>query len=147
VGLITIKEYGERHGVPHPLMRQRCERGCFRTAKKVGRDWVVDEDEEFIDQRFSANKTPEKKVKKLRSDSRYPLSWDDEFREYYPQLDVCEDCKNFVRPKWLDIRIQGAVLLKKPYSEWRGDLSKVLHETMCQMCADRNMELFDKMYE
>ena len=48
---ITIKEYAERHGLQHSSVRHRCERGCYKTARKLGRDWVIDEDEVFLDRR------------------------------------------------------------------------------------------------
>ena len=48
---ITIKEYAERHGLNHSSLRHRCERGGYKTARKLGRDWVIDEDEVFVDRR------------------------------------------------------------------------------------------------
>ena len=45
-----------RHGKHLDNVRQKVIRGGFRTAKKVGRDWLIDEDEPFIDNRVTSGK-------------------------------------------------------------------------------------------
>lgn len=52
---ITLKEYAKRHGIDASTARQRALRGAFTTAKKVGRDWVIDENEELVDHRYSGS--------------------------------------------------------------------------------------------
>ena len=49
--LITLKEYCLRHNKNHCTARQRCGRGAFKTAQKIGRDWFIEEDEPWIDNR------------------------------------------------------------------------------------------------
>ena len=56
MALITIKEYAEKHGKHHVTVAQKCQRGGFQTAKKVGRDWLIDEDEPYSDNRISSGK-------------------------------------------------------------------------------------------
>lgn len=48
---ITLKEYAERHGRALATVRQKAYRGGFKTARRVGRDWFIDEDEPMVDNR------------------------------------------------------------------------------------------------
>lgn len=57
---ITIKEYAERNGLNHSSVRHRCERGGYKTARRLGRDWVIDENDVFTDRRV---RTGEHKAK------------------------------------------------------------------------------------
>ena len=49
--LITIKEYAERNGLQHDNVRHKCQRGSYKTAQRIGRDWLIDENEPDIDRR------------------------------------------------------------------------------------------------
>lgn len=49
--LISLPEWAEKHGISPCTARQRAIRGSFDTARKIGRNWVIDEDEELIDRR------------------------------------------------------------------------------------------------
>ena len=42
---ISINEYAIRNGKAPVSVRQKAERGKFHTAKKIGRVWVIDENE------------------------------------------------------------------------------------------------------
>lgn len=53
---ITIKEYAERNGRAPVSARQMAARGGFKTAAKVGRDWLIDEDEPYPDGRMKSGK-------------------------------------------------------------------------------------------
>lgn len=53
---ITLKAWAEREGIDPATARQKALRGGFKTAMKVGRDWVIDEAEKRTDLRFKANK-------------------------------------------------------------------------------------------
>ena len=53
--LISLKEYAERHGIDPATARQRAGRGAFETAQKIGRDWVIDDDEPLTDHRKKIN--------------------------------------------------------------------------------------------
>ena len=48
---ISIAEYAKIHNVSPDTMRQRILRGCSKTAKKIGRNWVIDKNEIYIDNR------------------------------------------------------------------------------------------------
>jgi len=49
--LISLVEWAEAHGIDQATARQRAGRGAFETARKIGRNWVIDEDEPLIDHR------------------------------------------------------------------------------------------------
>ena len=51
MALITLKEFAERNGRSADSARQKANRGGFRTAQKIGRDWLIDEDEHYSDNR------------------------------------------------------------------------------------------------
>lgn len=50
--LISLAEYAELHGVTPDTARQRANRGVFKTARKIGRNWVIDKNESYIDNRI-----------------------------------------------------------------------------------------------
>ena len=56
VGMITLKEYAERNGKNHISTVQKAARGGFRTARKIGCQWFIDEDEPFTDGRVKSGK-------------------------------------------------------------------------------------------
>lgn len=45
VMLISLSEYGKLHGKCGDTIRRMAEKGAFRTAYKIGRNWVIDRDE------------------------------------------------------------------------------------------------------
>lgn len=49
--LITIKQYAEQNGLNHSNVRHKCQRGSYKTAQKIGRDWLIDENEPDTDRR------------------------------------------------------------------------------------------------
>ena len=55
---ISLKEYAARHNRAAATVRQKAIRGGFKTARRVGRDWLIDEDEPYIDERFATPPTP-----------------------------------------------------------------------------------------
>lgn len=57
MGLITVKEYSERLGIDSSAVRHKIARGNVKTAVKMGRDWVIDEDEPYVDHRITHGKT------------------------------------------------------------------------------------------
>lgn len=54
LGMISLKEYAERHGKAPVSVRQKAARGGFRTAQKIGRDWLIDENEPYDDRRVQS---------------------------------------------------------------------------------------------
>lgn len=49
--LISLKEYAEKHGIHQDTVRQGILRGKYKTAQKIGRNWVIDSEEPYIDNR------------------------------------------------------------------------------------------------
>lgn len=52
---ITIKEYAKLHDIRPDTVRQKILRGNL-PAVKMGRDWVIDKNEPYIDLRRKENK-------------------------------------------------------------------------------------------
>jgi DNA (cytosine-5)-methyltransferase 1 len=44
---MSLSEYAKMHDKSGDTLRRMAERGAFRTAQKIGRNWVVDSDEEY----------------------------------------------------------------------------------------------------
>ena len=49
--MITLKAWALRHDIDPATARQKAGRGGYQTAEKVGRDWLIDEDEPKVDLR------------------------------------------------------------------------------------------------
>lgn len=56
---ITITEYAARHNRSPVTVRQKALRGGFKTARRLGRDWLIDEDEPYTDNRLAAPPPPD----------------------------------------------------------------------------------------
>lgn len=56
MALILLKEYAERLGKNPVVVTQKAERGTFRTARKIGRQWFIDEFEPYQDARIRTGK-------------------------------------------------------------------------------------------
>lgn len=54
--LISISGYAKAHNRDPATVRQKCLRGGFRTAYKIGRNWVIDADEPYEDKRLKGGK-------------------------------------------------------------------------------------------
>lgn len=54
--LISLAEYARRNGIDPATVRQRVNRGAYRTARKIGRNWAIDKNEPHVDHRFKAGK-------------------------------------------------------------------------------------------
>lgn len=49
--LISLAEYAKMHGKEESSVRKMALRGGFKTARKIGRNWVIDKNEPYIDRR------------------------------------------------------------------------------------------------
>lgn len=49
--LISLSEYAKAHGKAERTVRQMAQRGGFKTAQKIGRNWVIDSEEPYPDHR------------------------------------------------------------------------------------------------
>lgn len=55
-GLVPIALYASMHGLNPATVRQKCIRGGWKTAVKVGRDWFIDPEEPHADLRKKSDK-------------------------------------------------------------------------------------------
>ena len=51
MAMIFLRDYAKKHCKTPAAMRIKAERGNFKTAKKLGRDWFIDENEPLVDLR------------------------------------------------------------------------------------------------
>lgn len=54
--LIPLTEYAEANGRDPATARQMAGRGSFMTARKIGRNWVIDDSEPWPDRRVKSGK-------------------------------------------------------------------------------------------
>lgn len=59
--LISLAEYAEIHGRDPATVRQMALRGGFQTARKIGRNWVIEDSEEYPDHRKRGGKNADRK--------------------------------------------------------------------------------------
>jgi len=53
---ITLVEYAKINSIDSVIVRHKAQRGGFSTAKKIGRDWFIDKNEKYIDNRVKSGK-------------------------------------------------------------------------------------------
>jgi DNA invertase Pin-like site-specific DNA recombinase len=53
--IISIEDYAVAHGKAVSTMRQRAQRGSFKTAKKIGNSWTIDSAEPLVDHRIKSH--------------------------------------------------------------------------------------------
>lgn len=49
--IISLAEYAQLHDREVSSVRQKALRGGFKTARKIGRNWVIDKREPYTDNR------------------------------------------------------------------------------------------------
>lgn len=59
IDFVSVKEYAEIVGRAANSIRKSCERGRFKSARKIGRDWFIDRNEPFVDHRTKYSKKAE----------------------------------------------------------------------------------------
>lgn len=64
--LISLAEYARANGRDPATARQRAGRGCFKTAVKIGRDWLIDDQEAWSDGRIKSGNYIKNKQKKTK---------------------------------------------------------------------------------
>ena len=62
LGMISLPEYAARHGKDPSSARRMALRGGFETARKVGRDWLINSDEPWPDRRIKTGKYIKRKT-------------------------------------------------------------------------------------
>lgn len=55
--LISLSEYAKLNGIDPATVRQRALRGAYKTARKIGRNWVIDKNEPHVDHRLRDEKS------------------------------------------------------------------------------------------
>lgn len=53
---ISLAEYAKMHGKAQITVNQMANRGGFKTAHKIGRNWVIDKNEPYPDRRVKSGK-------------------------------------------------------------------------------------------
>ena len=54
MAMITLKDYAAKHGRALITVRQKVYRGGFKTARKIGRQFFIDENEPYVDERVTS---------------------------------------------------------------------------------------------
>lgn len=54
--MISLTEYAALHGKSPVSVRQMAQRGSFKTAVKIARNWIIDENEPYPDGRIKTGK-------------------------------------------------------------------------------------------
>lgn len=54
--MIALSEYAAKHGKSRVSVRQMAQRGGFKTAVKIARNWIIDENEPYPDARVKSGK-------------------------------------------------------------------------------------------
>ena len=67
--LIGITEYARRRGLNQRSTRQKAREGGFKTVRKIGGIYVIDEDEEPVDRRIRSGKYVKTKVTEEEEES------------------------------------------------------------------------------
>lgn len=70
MSIITLKGYAERLGKDPVAVRHKAQRGGFKTAYKFGRDWVIDENEPYSDNRIKTGEYVNWREKFSKKNSR-----------------------------------------------------------------------------
>ena len=59
---ITLAEYAKLNGIDPATVRQRAIRGAYQTARKLGRNWVIDKNEPHVDHRIKSGQYVKGKI-------------------------------------------------------------------------------------
>ena len=54
--LISLVEYAKIHGIDSATARRRAQQGKYKTARLIGRNWVINRTEPHIDHRIKTGK-------------------------------------------------------------------------------------------
>lgn len=56
MALVSLAEYALARGRDPSTARHKALRGGFKTARKIGRNWVIDDQEEWVDDRVKSGR-------------------------------------------------------------------------------------------
>ena len=54
--LVDLQTYADIHNILRDTVKHRCQRGAYKTARKLGSQWVIDKNEPHIDNRIRTGK-------------------------------------------------------------------------------------------
>lgn len=54
--LISLTEYARKHGKDESCLRRKAAAGGFQTARKIGRNWVIEDSEPCTDRRVKTGR-------------------------------------------------------------------------------------------
>jgi hypothetical protein len=128
---ITLAEYARRHHKDPSTVRQKAISGGFNTARKLNaRTWVIDENEPYIDNRFTQKSILTKEAfETLPDEHRSRIVKMEQAKQYsgwrsYPS--TCQAIFDNIPTEWFDRYTakqlgEIAALLKKVYDKGRYD--------------------------
>lgn len=87
MALISLKQWAEAAGISAVTARQRAQRGSFKTAIKIGRDWVIDENEKLVDHRRKADQVQQSDAVEKMIEQIV-----EEYHCYDIHSESCDDC-------------------------------------------------------
>ncbi|HEY5587635.1 MAG TPA: hypothetical protein VIK86_01615 [Candidatus Paceibacterota bacterium] len=91
MALIPLKEYAKRHGRNPATVRQKANRGGFETVQKIGRDWFIDEEEPYEDNRETTGKFKNWRKRRIKMNDVVKEAKEiDQFGQYLPELEIGE---------------------------------------------------------
>lgn len=64
--LISLAEYAAKHGKAPVSARALAQRGGFQTARKIGRNWLIDDQEPYPDRRVKTGKYKDWRTQMLK---------------------------------------------------------------------------------
>lgn len=64
--LISLAEYAAQHGKAKISARKLAQRGSFETAQKIGRNWLIDDQEPYPDRRVKTGKYKDWRTQMLK---------------------------------------------------------------------------------
>ena len=66
--LISLIQFAELHGITGASARRNAKNGKYKSARKIGRNWVIDKNEPIVDRRIKSGKYVGWRQKHSKSD-------------------------------------------------------------------------------
>lgn len=94
--LISIVEYAKAHGKHPSVVRYLCNKGKLETAQKIGRNWLIDDNEPYpsrAPQRLKASDVFTSEAKELPADERRTILKYEQAKEFSGLRSYPSTCK------------------------------------------------------
>lgn len=126
---ISLTEYAAKHGRNPATVRQKAIRGGFATAKKIGRNWVIDSEEPCTDNRLRAKDVFTAEAETLDANTRSRILKLEQAKQYSGWRNLPDTCSAIfanIPEDWLDRYTaqqlgEIAALIKKAYDKGQAD--------------------------